>query len=296
MKSRKPWLAFTLSLLCPGLGQLYNGNTRWALMALFLGAMIGLFSAIYLFGSLELLIQAVLLSFVFDIFFAVHAKVEAQRLVEVKLKPYQRWWIYLGFAILAYGVPNGYGTIIPQRFLSFQIPSESMLPNLLVGDRLVADGWAYWKKEPVRGDIMVFDYPSDPSIKYVKRVIGLPGDTVEIRSGELYLNRVLVRQRRTSEPTMESRGWNQVEFLETQGEQAYPIYRTQPPMLMDFGPITVPAKEYFVMGDNRDRSNDSRMWGMVPRELVIGRMAYVYFSWDSVEGALRKDRIGLQVK
>jgi len=171
-----------------------------------------------------------------------------------------------------------------------------MLPNLLVGDRLVADGWAYWKNEPVRGDIMVFDYPKDPSVKYVKRVIGLPGDTVEIRSGELYLNKVLVSQQRTSEPTMESKGWNQVEFLETQGEQAYPIYRTQPPMLMDFGPITVPANEYFVMGDNRDRSNDSRIWGMVPRELVIGRMAYVYFSWDSVEGALRRDRIGLKVK
>lgn len=296
MKNRKPWLAALLSLLCPGLGQLYNGNVRIALIAMAMGIALASVSAIFLFGTLTLLVQAIALSFVFDLFFAVHAYFEAKGLGTIALKPFQRWWIYVGFAILAYGLPDGYGFIIPQRFLSFQIPSESMVPNLLVGDRLVADGWAYWKADPERGDIAVFDYPKDPSIKYVKRVIGIPGDEVEMRAGELYLNRAIVRQVRSPEPTMDANGFPQVEYIEKQAEKEYKIYRAQPPILLNFGPTTVPEGSYFMMGDNRDRSNDSRFWGFVKKDAIVGRMAYVYFSWDSVVGALRKDRIGLLVK
>jgi signal peptidase I len=296
MKNRKPWLAFTLSMLCPGLGQLYNGNLRAALVALGIGLVLAVVTAIYLFGSLALLAQAVLLSLVFDLVFAVHAYAEAKRLGPVVLKPFQRWWIYVGFAIVVYGLPDGYGKIFPQRFLSFQIPSESMLPNLLVGDRLVADGWAFWGKDPQRGDIVVFDYPKDPSIKYVKRVIGVPGDLVEMASGELYVNKKLVKQVRSSQPTFEQGGFPFVEFDELHDEKVYRIFRAQPSILVNYGPETVPEGSYFVMGDNRDRSNDSRFWGFVKRDAIVGRMAYVYFSWDAVAGALRTDRLGLLVK
>jgi signal peptidase I len=296
MKVRKPWLAFLLSLLCPGLGQLYNGSPRWAFGGLAAGALLGLFAAIYLFGSLGLLIQAVLLSFAFDLFFGAHAYWQARERQAVQLQPYQRWWIYLGFALVAYGLPDGYGTLIPQRFRSFQIPSESMVPNLLVGDRLVADGWVYWKDDPKRGDVVVFDYPNDPSVKYVKRIIGMPGDVVELRTGELYVNSTLVRQRRMGEATVPSKGWNAVEFAERQGETEYRVYRSQPPMFLDYGPETVPEGSYFVLGDNRDRSNDSRLWGFVKRDAIIGRMAYIYFSWDAESGSIRRERIGLEIQ
>lgn len=294
MKRRKPWLAFWFSMLCPGLGQLYNGNLAWPAAAFVVGTLLTAFSAIYLFGSLQKLVWALVIGLIFDLVFAVHAYLQAKRLGSIQIKPYQRWWIYVGFAILLYGSPGGYGFIIPERFLSFQIPSESMVPTLLVGDRLVADGWAYWKKDPQRGEIVVFDYPKDHSLKYVKRLVGLPGDVVEVKSGELYINNALVRQwRNTPIPAGE---WQQVEFTEELGGVAHPIYRSQPPMHMEFGPVTVPEGQYFVMGDNRDRSSDSRVWGFVKREEIVGRMSYVYFSWDAETGALRTERIGLKVQ
>ncbi|RYZ96750.1 MAG: signal peptidase I, partial [Proteobacteria bacterium] len=181
MKNRKPWLAATLSFLCPGVGQLYNGNIRWALSALPIGAILTLISAIYLFDSLNKLMGALALGFVFDTIYAVQAYREAKRKGAMELGKYQSWWAYAAFAVVLYGLPDGYGLFLPERFLSFQIPSESMVPNLLIGDRLVADGWAYWKKEPVRGDVVVFKFPRDESVIYVKRLVGLPGDTVELK-------------------------------------------------------------------------------------------------------------------
>jgi signal peptidase I len=201
--------------------------------------------------------------------------------------------------LLVYGLPDGYGQILPTRFQSYQIPSESMVPSLLVGDRLVADGWAYWghDKNPKRGEIVVFDYPRDHSVKYVKRVIGVPGDTVELRQGELYLNGRPVPQQRTSAGARRTAdGWEQTEFLETLDNTSHPIYRTQPMAHTDFGPVTVPEGNYFVMGDNRDRSSDSRVWGYVKREEILARMQYIYFSRDQESGGIRWDRLGLQVR
>jgi signal peptidase I len=294
MKTRKPWVAAKFSLFFPGLGQLYNGNLRWAIGALIIGTLITTISTLFLFEGFEKLVIALLLSLVVDIFFTVSAWKEAKRLGAVALKPFQRWWIYMGYGILLYGLPTGYGYIIPDRFLSFQIPSESMVPTLLVGDRLVADGWAYWKKDPQRGDIVVFDYPKDPSIKYVKRLIGLPGDEVELKQGELYVNKKLVEQTRTSEPNSSVGGRESVRYLEKLGDVEHIIQRMQPTMNLDFGPVTVPEGKFFVMGDNRDRSSDSRVWGFVDRSQLIGKMRYIYFSWNP-EGFLRTDRIGKNV-
>jgi signal peptidase I len=291
MKRRRPWFAFILSLVCPGLGQLYNGNVRWAAGALVLSAAVTYLSAVYLFDTFAKLMQALLLGLLVDIFFAIHAWFQAKQLGAVALKPFQRWWIYLGFAILLYGLPGGYGYFIPERFLSFQIPSESMVPTLLVGDRLVADGWAYRNGSPHRGDIIVFDYPRDPSIKYVKRVIGLPGDEVKIVGGELFVNRVLVKAHRTSEPSTVEDGWGVVAYVETLGSVKHEIHRAQPTMFLNYGPVTVPEKSYFVMGDNRDRSSDSRVWGFVPESAIVGQMKYIYFSWDGEKGGIRWDRV-----
>lgn len=295
-KRRRPWLAFFFSLVCPGLGQLYNGSWRWAASALVIGSLVTYFSAVYLFDTFSKLMQALLLGLLLDLFFALHAWFRARQLGTVELKSYQRWWAYLLFSVVLYGSPGGYGYIIPERFLSFQIPSESMVPTLLVGDRLVADGWAYRKDFPRRGDIIVFDYPRDPSIKYVKRVVGLPGDEVKIVGGELYVNKVLVKAHRTSEPSQVDDGWGVVEYLETLDNVKHVIRRAQPTMFLNYGPVKVPEKSYFVMGDNRDRSSDSRVWGFVPEAAIVGRMRYVYFSWDGEKGGIRWPRIGQPVE
>lgn len=282
MKRRKPWVAFILTQFCPGLGQLYNGDLTWALISFLLSFVTALVSTIWFFDTLNKLLAAVVFGLVLDLALSVQAFIKAKRVKEVQLQPYQRWWVYILFTIVVYGVPDGYGTLIPSRIRSFQIPSESMVPNLLVGDKLVADGWAYWHSDPKRGDIIVFDYPRDPATKFVKRLVGLPGDKIEMKLGELYINDKLVPSQRTSSSLIEEGVWRAAEYVEKLGDVEHTIHRAQPENDNNFGPVTVPGDHYFMMGDNRDRSSDSRVWGFVTRDQLIGRMNYVYFSWDQL--------------
>jgi len=281
MKRRRPWLAFFLTQLCPGLGQLYNGDIQWVVISFVLSLAVAVLSEIFLFDTLGKLLFAVGFGLFLDTLLSIQAFIKARRVNAMELRPYQRWWVYLLFTLVLYGLPDGYGYLLPSRIRSFQIPSESMVPNLLVGDRLVADGWAYWHSDPKRGDIIVFDYPKDPATKFVKRLVGLPGDKIELKRGELYINDQNVPQRRTSSPLFEDRGWRAAEYVEDLLGVEHTIHRMQPENDSNYGPITVPPDHYFMMGDNRDRSSDSRVWGFVTRDQIIGRMVYVYFSWDS---------------
>lgn len=296
MKTRKPWLAFTLSFLCPGLGQLYNGNLVLAGVALAVGTSLALASTPFLFDALSTLLAAMLVGFVFDLIFAIQALREARRLKAVDLRPFQRWWAYVAFAAVLYGLPDGYGLFMPTRLMSFQIPSESMLPNLQVGDRLIADGWAFWGREPQRGQIVVFDYPRDPSIKYVKRLIGLPGDVVEVRNGVIVLNGQEVEQTSLGKPEDGGTYDYLLPYKERIGDNEYKILRSISSLNLNHHSITVPEGKYFVMGDNRDHSSDSRVWGFVDRSQLIASMQFIYFSWDSKDSQIRKDRFGLKVR
>jgi signal peptidase I len=312
VKRRNPWVSFILTQICPGVGPLYNDDFRWVYFSVAASIVVALVSELWLFDSLKKLLVAVCFGLIFDLALSVQAFVKSRRIQQMELKMYQRGSVYVLLALLVYGVPDGYGFLYPSRVRSFQIPSESMVPNLLVGDRLVADGWAYWHKDPQRGDIIVFDYPREPSTKFVKRLVGLPGDRIEMKHGELYLNNQLVPQTRTATPLILDHGWRAAEYMENLGGVLHTIHRAQPENDRDFGPVSVPEGEYFMMGDNRDRSSDSRVWGFVKRDALIGRMAYVYFSWDSdvyqrvleerpgnfgpaVMAAIRWDRMGVQV-
>ncbi len=312
MKRRRPWLAFTLTQICPGLGQLYNGDIRWMMISVVVSLVLAVYGTFFLFDSLQKLLVLIAIGLVLDIWLSIQAFLKARQIKEMELRPYQRWWVYFLFIVVLYGMPDGYGLLFPSRIRSFQIPSESMVPNLLVGDRLVADGWSYWWGEPKRGDIIVFDYPREPSIKYVKRLIGLPGDTIELKQGELYINAKPVPKRSSGQAAVEG-GGRASEYIENLDGLEHTIYRTQPENNENYGPQTVPPGKYFMMGDNRDRSSDSRVWGFVSRKEIIGRMVYVYFSWDKnayekfreeppadlesvLKGILRWQRVGLQVR
>jgi len=135
------------------------------------------------------------------------------------------------------------------------IPSESMVPTLEVGDRLFVDKISYKLHDIERGDIVVFEAPaqSQQEDDLIKRVIGLPGDTVEIKQGIVYVN---------DQPLDE------------------PYEKEQP--RNDFAKITVPANSYFMMGDNRNNSNDSRYWGFVTEEQVIGKALFRFFPFDRI--------------
>ncbi|WP_245574387.1 signal peptidase I [Desulfovirgula thermocuniculi] len=131
----------------------------------------------------------------------------------------------------------------------FYIPSGSMEPTLRIGDRIIVSKISYLFTEPQRGDIVVFRYPLDPSRDFVKRLVGLPGETVSLRNGQLYIN----------------------------GKPVPEDYLPKDMKFADFGPVRVPAGYYFVLGDNRNNSDDSRVWGPLPRQNIIGKAVLVYW-------------------
>ncbi len=144
---------------------------------------------------------------------------------------------------------------------AFRIPSGSMIPTLLVGDHLLVNKVVYRFGDPKRLDVVVFKFPLDPKKDYIKRVIGVPGDTVEVRDKVVYVNKHLLK-----EP-----------YIQHTDPRVLPR-ELQP--RDNFGPVTVPSGHYFVMGDNRDSSYDSRFWGFVSRKAFIGKALIIYFSWN----------------
>jgi signal peptidase I len=144
---------------------------------------------------------------------------------------------------------------------AFWIPSGSMVPTLLPGDRVLVAKFWYWFQEPKRGQIMVFKYPVDPQRDFVKRIVGLPGDVIEIRDGIVSVNGAPI-----AEPYIR----NHDLFTLTEG----PVFPKVP--------LTVPKGSYFVMGDNRPNSQDSRFWGVVPKQNVRGPAFIRYWPLDRV--------------
>jgi signal peptidase I len=130
-----------------------------------------------------------------------------------------------------------------------------------------------------RGDVVVFKYPDEPERDFIKRVVGLPGDTVELRNKEVFIN---------GQPLDEP----YVHFLEpaTEGEVTSFDVRER------YGPVTVPVRQYFVMGDNRDNSQDSRYWGFLPREYIKGRALMIYWSYETEPETYADDGLGATIR
>ena len=168
---------------------------------------------------------------------------------------------------------------------AFKIPSESMLQTLLVGDHLLASKFAYGIKipftnhyiyrgdDPQRGEVIIFEYPNDPSVDYIKRIVGVPGDVIEVRGKQLFRNGEAVKESYTR-------------F--TQPDRVEPVRD-------NFGPVTVPEGRYFVMGDNRDNSLDSRFWGFVDRSAIRAKAWRIYWSWGGLDD-MRWNRMGKKVE
>jgi signal peptidase I len=179
---------------------------------------------------------------------------------------------------------------------AFRIPSGSMQQTLQIGDFLFVNKFLYGAevpllhtrlpavREPERGEIIVFDSVEDPDMKVVKRLMGIPGDTLEMRAGVLYRNggrveepyAVPIDPDRGEDPLMRARmrEWQVDAFAGTPPARYLPD-------LHDWGPVVVPAESLFVMGDNRDGSYDGRYWGFLPRLNVRGRPLLVYYSYDA---------------
>lgn len=172
---------------------------------------------------------------------------------------------------------------------AFQIPSESMEKTLLIGDYLLVDkvhfghggitSWLMPYSELKRGDIVVFHYPVDPSQHFVKRVIGLPGDHILLRDKTVYVNDRPIPEEYAVHVTGDHNLYrdNFPSDIDLTG-QVDPKWRTELRQRLQNGELVVPPDEYFVMGDNRDHSLDSRYWGFVPRANIVGRPLLIYLS------------------
>ena len=174
-------------------------------------------------------------------------------------------------------------------FEPFNIPSASMVPTLLVGDYLFVSKYSYGYSRyslplglplipgrilttmPERGDVAVFKLPKDNKTDYIKRIVGLPGETIEVKGTQVFINGSAIPQ-----PF--------AHFLLPHDPNA-PVNEGDP--REHFGPATVPAGHYFAMGDNRDNSQDSRYWGFLPAHYVKGRALMIYWSFDEDEGGPR---------
>jgi len=197
-------------------------------------------------------------------------------------------------------------------FEPFRIPSGSMIPTLQIGDLILVNKYQYGVRLPVihtkivdiglpqRGDVMVFRFPNNPSQDYIKRVVGLPGDKVEYMNRRLTINGVPVPERPVEPYLDEERAQYRKQFVETLGTVEHRIilndgpgvpivqgYQHTDPQACQYSPpegvtCIVPAGHYFMMGDNRDNSEDSRFWGFVPEENIVGRAFFIWMNFGNI--------------
>jgi signal peptidase I len=306
-RRRRPWLAALLSLAVPGLGHLYAGYPVAAILVyvavlLSFGLML---AAWLLVPSAPANILLGLAAFP-TIFLAVpiHAGILAARQpATFELRPYNRWYVYLGIYVLL-GV-----LLLPPEQLkryaeAYRIPSGAMTPTLMIGDFLYVLKTPASRKEIGIGRVVVFESVEEPGLKLVKRVVGMPGDTLMMTGGTLRRNgqdlaeAYVVHQNPTrSEDALQRarmRAW-QVDHTTGIARDSYS------PDVQDWGPVVVPPDSFMALGDNRDASYDSRYYGFVPFDRVIGQPRVIYLSLErdtaaGSERGVRWSRIGQRVR
>ena len=220
------------------------------------------------------------------------------------VKPADPWWVDWSksfFPIILF-------VFLLRSFIvePFKIPSGSMMPTLLIGDFILVNKFSYGVRLPIlntkvldvgspeRGDVMVFRFPRNPELDYIKRVIGVPGDRIEYRDQHLYVNGREVPRQRVDDFLDDSRVQyvpRHIEQLETRRHQILVNdetvwhrsgYPAPEGCSYNAGLVcTVPPGHYFMMGDNRDNSEDSRIWGFVPEANIVGRAFFIWFHWGS---------------
>ena len=192
----------------------------------------------------------------------------------------------------------------------FRIPSGSMMPTLLIGDFILVNKFAYGVRLPIsqtkiieigkpeRGDSIVFRYPKNPHVDYIKRVIGLPGDKISYYDKKVYVNGKLASQSSLGDYQGVGQGTSMSgaeHVVEDLIGVEHNILLMRSPSRVE-GVFIVPDGHYFVMGDNRDNSNDSRYWGTVPEENLVGKAFFIWMNWDWEHKGIDPSRIGTIIK
>ena len=286
---RYPWLAALLSVAAPGLGHVYCGRLTKGLVIFFVGfAFAPVISAASKYADsmtilVTIFLTVILIGAVF-IYAVVDAFISARRIEIFQPKEYNSWPVYILFIIVAVTYPTNVASTFREHVLkAYKIPSTSMAPSVLPGDRIFLNKAVYNLKPPHKGDVVVFTYPDDRRLNYIKRIVAAPGDTIEIRNNILWINDNPLTIRDIDPPLLnfEPKGPTKI-VEESNGAAKYAVLMPEgAPINME--KITVPHGYCFVLGDHRSRSVDSRNFGPVPLADVKGRLDYIYWpalSWE----------------
>jgi signal peptidase I len=269
---RRWWLAGLLSYILPGLGQVYNGQVLKGLFFNFIFTLWGgiVFTLTFYTVKQEmtgfkisLLFLALLVSFAAHLCVIIESIWTARKKdLEYLPKIYNKWYIYLAVVVITLMIDHSVATAVKENVIKpYQIVSGSMEPSLQAGDFILSNQIYFSTHNPERGDIILFKYPVDEKTDFIKRIIGVPGDTIEIRNKQVWIN-----SKKLEEPYV---------------QHTDSTFLTQFESVRDsFGPFLVSPNCYFVMGDDRDTSLDSRHWGTVKRHQIKGKLSFIYFSLD----------------
>jgi signal peptidase I len=290
---RHIWAAITFSLIMQGLGQVYCGKLTRGLIFNFLN-ILPLPITIYLFSvsrSPTLVPITIALFFVAGIIQLI-AIIDSAYLAkhtkrDYELKDYNRWYVYVLLVLIVTGGSTGSALYLRDQTLeAFRVPTASNYPTIVPNDRILANKNIYKSIEPKRGDLVVFLSPTNRQINFIKRVVAVAGDTVEIRDGQLYINDEKLQRRKLPQSTLddirikiEGEPLDGEVFEEINGDVKYKILLAKPPhdqMSHDFEKTAVPKHHCFVLGDNRNLSYDSRHFGPLLLATIKGRADYLY--------------------
>jgi len=291
---RRVWLAAMLSLIMPGLGQLYCGKLSRGLVFNFLNILplpiiIGLFSVSGSPALMPITISLIFAGGMIQLIAIVDSALIAKHTKsDYELKDYNRWYVYVLFLLIITG--GGIGSALyfrDQGLEAFRVSAVSNYPTIVPNDRLLANKLAYKKKDPKKGELILFLSPENRRINLVKRLIAVAGDTVEIKNGEVYVNDEKLPQKKLPQSTLDNirirvhgEPLEGDVFEEINGDAKYNIFLASAPhdnTSSDFTRTTVPEHHCFVIGDNRNLSRDSRHFGPIPLATIKGRPDYLYW-------------------
>lgn len=352
---RKPWGAVLISFLTTGMGQVYSGFLKRGIIIFIIGAILTTLTLIALSINFWLTFIVGGISFIFFVFVLVDAYICAKKQnPDYKLKWYNRWYLYVGVAFILAILSEPVDDIICE---AFRIPAGSMENTILVGDYIIVNKAAYGihipftihyllkYNQPQRNDVVIFRFPGDrdeysheEEINYIKRVIGLPGETIKIINKAVYVddnfialppNAIIDAKSRPSGLSdyrifPKGSGWNEDNYgpitVPKKGDNiqindinldVWKVFIYRDSDLKDEKQLTALIKKtidegngytikknyYFLMGDNRNNSADSRYIGFIAEDEIIGKASYVYFSMFNFNiFAIRWDRIGKEIK
>lgn len=269
-----------MTLIRPGLGQIYNGQLSKAIFIIVLEYCYIPLLLLVAFNALSAftIISLVVIAAAFYIFVFTDAILAARKIgADYVPRRFNNVYAYIVIVVVL-GTINYFSSDYVKNNVieSFRFPSGSMLPTLQIGDQIFADR-SLSARSPKHGDIVVFEYPENPERNFLKRVVAIGGDNVELRNAVLYVNGNVI-----SEPYLKQPENNE----------------KVPPSLSgsDYGPVVVPDNSYFVLGDNRDNSQDSRYFGFVAQDKMKGIARSIYWSWDKSSTSVRWNRIGMPIR